>query len=313
MVCVCVCVCVCVRVRACKGDRFRFGDGGMEGRSRSRGRGSGRTLPVRARPPLPFFSLSRSCSAMTTEPASTTAPSAAAPPAKKLYTLADLKAHASEAACWVLIHGKVYDVTPFLDEHPGGFDIILSSTGALLVVFFFAGWRGCGGRDVGAPALGPGVLWRSVGRARARFGLPPLERHFVQRRADGRAPPRCTHAPTTHPRALTLAPRGDKGGQTLAWCGGVSSPARGRVSKKQKEAPLLFFFSARRRAAAPPPFFVAQRGRGAAPRRLTCGSPSARGCVCPAQRCCLWPAQIQARASGGLLPPPPADSFFRRA
>ena len=67
-----------------------------------------------------------------TEPASTATASdasAAAVPAKKLYTLADLKAHATEASCWVLIHGKVYDVTPFLDEHPGGFDIILSSTG----------------------------------------------------------------------------------------------------------------------------------------------------------------------------------------
>ena len=65
-----------------------------------------------------------------TEPASTTTSAAPdAPPAKKLYTLADLKAHATEASCWVLIRGKVYDVTPFLDEHPGGFDIILSSTG----------------------------------------------------------------------------------------------------------------------------------------------------------------------------------------
>ena len=28
--------------------------------------------------------------------------------------------------------GKVYDVTKFLDEHPGGFDIILSNTGGSL-------------------------------------------------------------------------------------------------------------------------------------------------------------------------------------
>ena len=49
--------------------------------------------------------------------------------AKKPYTLADLRAHAKEADCWILVHGKVYDVTPFLDEHPGGFDIIVSNTG----------------------------------------------------------------------------------------------------------------------------------------------------------------------------------------
>ena len=32
-------------------------------------------------------------------------------------------------AAQVILNGKVYDVTPFLDEHPGGFDIIVSNTG----------------------------------------------------------------------------------------------------------------------------------------------------------------------------------------
>lgn len=93
---------------------------------------------------------------MTNEPASTTAAAPAADPAsdvapttptKKPYTLADLKAHVSEASCWVLIHGKVYDVTPFLDEHPGGFDIILSSTGK--------------GRGVKGPGPWPAWSWRA--------------------------------------------------------------------------------------------------------------------------------------------------------
>ncbi len=38
----------------------------------------------------------------------------------KLYTLTDLKAHTTEKTCFLLVHGKVYDVTDFLDEHPGG-------------------------------------------------------------------------------------------------------------------------------------------------------------------------------------------------
>lgn len=48
---------------------------------------------------------------------------------EKIYELADLKGHSKEEDCWLVIDGEVYDVTEFLDEHPGGFDIILASTG----------------------------------------------------------------------------------------------------------------------------------------------------------------------------------------
>jgi cytochrome b involved in lipid metabolism len=37
----------------------------------------------------------------------------------KTYTLEDLKQHTTESDCWLAIHGKVYNVTDFLDEHPG--------------------------------------------------------------------------------------------------------------------------------------------------------------------------------------------------
>ncbi|GLC45486.1 hypothetical protein PLESTM_001740900 [Pleodorina starrii] len=47
----------------------------------------------------------------------------------KVYTLADVKAHTTDKSCWLVVHGKVYDVTEFLEEHPGGYDIILTSTG----------------------------------------------------------------------------------------------------------------------------------------------------------------------------------------
>lgn len=42
----------------------------------------------------------------------------------KTYTLADVAKHASEKDLWMVIHDKVYDLTKFLDEHPGG-DIML--------------------------------------------------------------------------------------------------------------------------------------------------------------------------------------------
>lgn len=50
----------------------------------------------------------------------------------KMYAVKDLKQHTTEDDCWIAISGKVYDVTHFLDEHPGGFDIIVTNTGAFL-------------------------------------------------------------------------------------------------------------------------------------------------------------------------------------
>ncbi|KAH8115414.1 glyoxylate dehydrogenase [Phellopilus nigrolimitatus] len=37
--------------------------------------------------------------------------------------------HASREDCWIIVHGKAYDVTEFLDEHPGGAKIILKYAG----------------------------------------------------------------------------------------------------------------------------------------------------------------------------------------
>jgi L-lactate dehydrogenase (cytochrome) len=37
--------------------------------------------------------------------------------------------HNSRESCWVIIHGKAYDVTDFLPEHPGGPKIILKYAG----------------------------------------------------------------------------------------------------------------------------------------------------------------------------------------
>ncbi|KAL5504740.1 hypothetical protein ACEPAH_7403 [Sanghuangporus vaninii] len=37
--------------------------------------------------------------------------------------------HNSRESCWIIIHGKAYDVTEFLDEHPGGAAIILKYAG----------------------------------------------------------------------------------------------------------------------------------------------------------------------------------------
>lgn len=47
----------------------------------------------------------------------------------KVYTLEECSSHRSEKDCWLIIHGKVYDVTTFLDEHPGGYDIVVAASG----------------------------------------------------------------------------------------------------------------------------------------------------------------------------------------
>ncbi|KAJ8534577.1 hypothetical protein K7X08_016305 [Anisodus acutangulus] len=47
----------------------------------------------------------------------------------KVYTLAEVSQHNNAKDCWLVISGKVYDVTKFLDDHPGGDEVLLSATG----------------------------------------------------------------------------------------------------------------------------------------------------------------------------------------
>lgn len=47
----------------------------------------------------------------------------------KIYTEEDLAPHNSLKSCWVTRNGKVYDVTEFLVDHPGGEDLIIKHGG----------------------------------------------------------------------------------------------------------------------------------------------------------------------------------------
>ncbi|KAL5221946.1 hypothetical protein ABZP36_026659 [Zizania latifolia] len=44
------------------------------------------------------------------------------------YTKEEISAHNTRTDCWVIIKDKVYDVTPYVEEHPGG-DAILNNAG----------------------------------------------------------------------------------------------------------------------------------------------------------------------------------------
>ncbi|KAK7062191.1 cytochrome b5-like heme/steroid binding domain-containing protein [Favolaschia claudopus] len=48
---------------------------------------------------------------------------------RKTVTLAELRAHCTKTSMYTLIHGKVYNVTEFLDEHPGGDEVIIAEAG----------------------------------------------------------------------------------------------------------------------------------------------------------------------------------------
>ena len=49
--------------------------------------------------------------------------------AARVISLDEMRKHTTEESCWIAVRGEVFDVTPFIDEHPGGFDIIISNTG----------------------------------------------------------------------------------------------------------------------------------------------------------------------------------------
>lgn len=44
-------------------------------------------------------------------------------------TLEEVKSHNTRNSVWFVIHNKVYDVSKFMDEHPGGEEVLLEQAG----------------------------------------------------------------------------------------------------------------------------------------------------------------------------------------
>ncbi|KAI0523124.1 hypothetical protein KFK09_005514 [Dendrobium nobile] len=47
----------------------------------------------------------------------------------KVYSLSEVAKHSSREDCWLIINGKVYNVAKFLEDHPGGDEVLLAVTG----------------------------------------------------------------------------------------------------------------------------------------------------------------------------------------
>jgi uncharacterized membrane protein len=67
--------------------------------------------------------------ATSTEAAPTPAPSGAATSAAGGLTMAEVANHSTAGDCWSVVQGNVYDLTSWIQQHPGGPDVIKAMCG----------------------------------------------------------------------------------------------------------------------------------------------------------------------------------------
>merc|ERR1712087_557203 len=47
----------------------------------------------------------------------------------KTYRLSEIKSHNTKKSSWMVIHNKVYNITDFISDHPGGEEVLLDLAG----------------------------------------------------------------------------------------------------------------------------------------------------------------------------------------
>lgn len=65
----------------------------------------------------------------TNQPTTSPTPNTTATTTVSGYTLAEVAAHDSAASCWSAVNGSVYDLTGWVNQHPGGKAAILMICG----------------------------------------------------------------------------------------------------------------------------------------------------------------------------------------
>lgn len=91
------------------------------------------TTPVAVIQPTPSrgSEVGTSPSTVNTNPSTITPPSVPAPTTPKVttFTMADVAKHSSAASCYTTVDGSVYNLTPFIGQHPGGQENIMKICG----------------------------------------------------------------------------------------------------------------------------------------------------------------------------------------
>jgi cytochrome b involved in lipid metabolism len=85
---------------------------------------------VTAKPSASATAAPASSTAPSVRPSATAAPSVAPSVAPASYTMAQVSANKTAAKCWSVISGNVYDLTTWINAHPGGAGAIISLCGS---------------------------------------------------------------------------------------------------------------------------------------------------------------------------------------
>uniref|UniRef100_A0A6U5BTJ8 Cytochrome b5 heme-binding domain-containing protein n=2 Tax=Hemiselmis andersenii TaxID=464988 RepID=A0A6U5BTJ8_HEMAN len=67
----------------------------------------------------------------------------------QLISHGEMQIHNKQKDCWIAIEGKVYDITSFLPEHPGGDEVVLECAGTDATLAF---------KDIGHSASAEAML-----------------------------------------------------------------------------------------------------------------------------------------------------------
>jgi Cytochrome b5-like Heme/Steroid binding domain len=55
------------------------------------------------------------------------------PPSPKRYTSFEVKKHRQKGDAWTVVRGMVFNITPYLEYHPGGIEMIMAGAGKVSI------------------------------------------------------------------------------------------------------------------------------------------------------------------------------------